>query len=408
MSNIDKKKPSENESHPHQRILDAMKVAIITGGAITPRHGSGVQILRLFEGMASPPWHLFWGTHCGTDNAFTRSFLLKTLPRLKRLPGGYKVERLEQALGFGWWRGNEVDARRLSRLVQAHDLSCDVVYVSIASEFEACRAASLVRALGRPYVVHLMDLCHDKGIDPASMPGYTSLLGEAARVFAVSEPMAHEARKLSRADAVTLVSVAKSKSVAASPPEPGGSLRLVMLGSLGSADNPALKLLADALPLVRERWPSFECLYMGQHYDLMPERLKQLVTYPGRLNLDEFERLLPTAHLAFLPSPQRLDCFGRFSPVARLTDFSMAGLPILYSMAKGASPEKFLTEGIPWAARSVDTPEAFVGAVDHFADPSCWINASRRLSLYAEEHFTIECLREHVLDAMDHAVRNQT
>ena len=252
-----------------------MTIAIITGGAVNHRHGSGVQIARLFEGMKPEPWHLFWETNCGDDSGFQRAYLLKTLPRLKRLG-----------------------------------------------------------------------------------------------------------------------------SLASPPAADSGVLRMVMLDSLGSADNPALSVLADALPVLRARWPKCECLYMGQHYHMLPDRLRPLVTYPGRISLETFEQLLSTAHVAFLPSPQRLDCYGRFSPVARLTDYFAAGLPVLYCVAKGSVAEQLLTPLSPLAAARADTPESLVAAVERFAEPVQWREASRLLRSHAEEHFAIGRLREKVLGAL--------
>ena len=80
--------------------------------------------------------------------------------------------------------------------------------------------------------------------------------------------------------------------LASPPPADSGELRLVVLGSLGTADNPALNVLADALPVLRARWPKFECLYMGQHYHMLPDRLRQSITYPGRVSLETFERFV--------------------------------------------------------------------------------------------------------------------
>jgi hypothetical protein len=322
------------------------------------------------------------------------------LPRLKRLHGGGRLERIEAALGWGWWRGDAVNARRLSRLLESEKLACDAAYVSVATEGEARRAASIVRRLGQPYVVHLMDLCHEQGIVPAAMPGYRTLLGQAHGVFVVSEPLRDEVRRV-RADGVEVVAVAKRLGSLASPPAAdSGVLRMVMLGSLGSADNPALSVLADALPVLRARWPTFECLYMGQHYHMLPDRLRPLVTYPGRISLETFEQLLSTAHVAFLPSPQRLDCYGRFSPVARLTDYFAAGLPVLYCVAKGSVAEQLLTPLSPLAAARADTPESLVAAVERFAEPVQWREASRLLRSHAEEHFAIGRLREKVLGAL--------
>jgi hypothetical protein len=375
------------------------------GPSLNARHGSGVQIIRLFQGTDIVFWHLFWLGTAGYRSDHAESALLNTLPRLKRLRGGQLIDILERALGIAWWNGDRVNPGKLRRLLASRGWSCDAAYVCPANETEARQAVSILEVLDCPYVVHLMDLCHDEGIVPDAMPGYQALLGQAERVFVVSEPMRDEVLKV-RSDGVELTAIVKRLTRVADPPAAGdGPLRLIMLGSLGSADNPALGILADALPILRARRPELECLYLGQHYHLMPERLKALVTYPGRVDLETFERLLPTAHLAFLPSPRRLDCYGRFSPVARLTDYFVAGLPVLYCIAKGSAPERLLAPLAPAAVRPTDTPQAMVDAVDYFAEPAQWRRASQMLRSYAEKNFAIDRLREAVVGALCRATR---
>ena len=377
-----------------------LRVGVLTGPALCSRHGTGVQILRIFEEANVDFWHLYWLGTAGYESDHFASAFLDDLPRLKRLRGGRIVEMLENALGTAWWTGDRVNRRKLSRLLEAREWLCDVAYVSVANEREAQRAWSILDVMACPYVVHLMDLCHDDGIVPQAMPGYASLLGHAERVLVASEAMRDEVRKV-RADGGDVAPIAKRLGRQAKPPgASAGPLRLVMLGSLGGADNPALGVLADAMPALRARWPGFECLYMGQHYDMLPKRLRTLVTYPGRVDLKTFEQLLPTAHLAFLPSPCRLDCYGRFSPVARLTDYFAAGLPVLYCIARGSVPEQSLTLLSPAAAARTDTPESLIAAVERFADPVQWREASRLLRTHAEKHFTIERLRDRVFGAL--------
>jgi hypothetical protein len=388
-----------NHSGFVERAEHRLRLSVVTGPALNDRHGTGVQILRLFEATGIDYWHLFWLGTAGYRSDHDESVLLNTLPRLKRLRGGRLIDILEEALGIGWWNGERVNPGKLRRLLASRGWSSDVAYVCPANEREARQMNSIMEVLGRPYVVHLMDLCHDEGIVPEAMPGYRTLLCRAERVFVASEPMRDEVMKI-RCDNVEVVALAKQMTRAADAPTEGGPLRLVMLGSLGSADNPALGILADALPVLKYRWPGFDCLYMGQHYHLMPDRLKAHVTYPGRVDLDTFERLLPTAHLAFLPSPQRLDSYGRFAPVARITDFFMAGLPIIYCVGEGSQPENFLRQNAPAAARFVRSSEEFVAAVGYFADPSRWHLASRQIREYAEKHFSIKRLRDHIQDAM--------
>ncbi len=379
-----------------------MRVALLSGPAVSARHGSGVQILRLFEGARDDVRHLYWRGTAGPESDLPHAHYLKTLPGLKRLRGGRLMDLAERALGVAWWDGDRVNAAKLERLLRDRGWGCDVAYVCVARETEAREALSILDVLDRPYVVHLMDLCHDEGLDPERMPGYRRLLGEAATVFAASAPMAEQARKV-RADNVRAVALAKTVGGRASPPpDADGRTRLILLGSLGSADNPALALLDEAWPALERRVPGFECLYMGQHVHLLPSRLRERVTCPGRLDLETFERKLLTGHLAYLPSPRAMDCYGRFAPVARIVDYFMAGLPVLYSIAKGSAPEGLLREMAPATAR-VDSPSGLVDAAARLAAPAAWQAAGDRVRAYAETHFDLARLRDEVMTAIEQA-----
>lgn len=380
-----------------------MRVALLSGPAINTRHGSGVQLLRIFEGLDVQPWHLYWKSTAGYRSDCGKAMMLSHLPRLKRLRGGRAIELFERALGVAWWRGEQVSADRLRRQLARRRWACDVAYLSVASESEAREAMSIVRALGCPYVVHMMDLCHDGGIDPATMSGYRELLRGAASVLVVSEPMLEEVRKV-RCEDVELVSIAKAPTPPATePPNPSGSYRIVMIGSLGGGDNPALGVLADALEILRPRWPGLQCVYMGQSEHLLPERLRRRVTLPRPADLGAFDRELRACHLAYLPVPMRLDCYGRFAPVGRLTDYLMAGLPVAYCIARGSAPKRMLDSFEPEAARRVETAGQLAEAAAYFADSDRWRAANQRLRAYAESHCAIEALRDTVRGALERA-----
>jgi hypothetical protein len=385
-----------------------MRVAVITGPALCSRHGTGVQILRTFDGAGVDLWHVFWLGTAGYRSDLAESALLNTLPRLKRLRGGRVIEMIEQALGVAWWNGTSVNPGKLRRLVAARGWMCDAAYVCVASDDEAAEARSIVEVLGCPYVVHLMDLCHDGGIDPRTMPGYTGLLRGAAAVLAVSEPIQGEVLKV-RTGGVELAGLARKPGTPAEEPrgKAGGGIRIVMLGGLGSPENPALAVLADGMEALRARRADVECIYMGQHYDLLPDRLKRLITYPGRVGLADFEARLPQCHIAYLPSPARLDCYGKYSPVSRLVDYFHAGLPVIYCIAPGSAPERVLGPLVPAGAMPARSGEEWARAVEHFAQPANWRAASRAVRAYAEEHFAIDKLRAVVVGALMRAAEHR-
>jgi hypothetical protein len=380
-----------------------MRVAVIMGPALGSRHGTGVQVQRIFEGSGVDLWHLYWLGTAGYQSDLAESALLNTLPRLKRRRGGRVVEKVEELLGVAWWNGHQVNADKLRRLVADRGWTCDVAYVCVADDGEAAEAWSILKVLGCPYVVHLMDLCHDDGIDPATMPGYVGLLRGASSVLAIGEAMRDEVLKVRR-DGVAMAGLGKELAARAQePPGAEGPLRIVMLGGLGSPENPALEVLADGLEALRARRAGVECVYMGQHYHFLSDRLKRLITYPGRVDMKVFETMLPQFHLAYLPSPARLDCYGKYSFVSRLVDYCMAGLPLIYCIVAGSSPERTLAPLVPVGARPVHSGEEWAAAAEHFAQPANWQAASRAVRDFAEEHFTIGRLRDDVLGTLRRA-----
>jgi hypothetical protein len=374
------------------------------GPALGSRHGTGVQVLRIFEGSGVDLWHLYWLGTAGYQSDVAASALLNTLPLLKRMRGGGVVEKVEEVLGVAWWNGRRVNADKLRRLVADRGWTCDAAYVCVADDGEAAEARSILEVLGCPYVVHLMDLCHDDGIDPATMPGYLGLLRGASSVLTVGDAIRDEVLKVRGDGGAVTVGLAKQPAaLAQEPPGADAPLRIVMLGGLGSPENPALAVLADGLEQPRARRTGVECIYMGQHYHFLSDRLKRLITYPGRVDMAAFEAMLPQCHLAYLPSPALLDCYGKYSPVSRLVDYCMAGLPVVYCIVAGSAPERMLAPLLPVGARPARSGEAWAAAVEHFAQPVNWRAASRAVRAYAEEHFAIDRLRDNVLGALRRA-----
>jgi hypothetical protein len=319
--------------------------------------------------------------------------------------GGKLIDMAEQALGVGWWTpNNRVNTKRLNQLMRRENLSCDVVYVSIANESEAARAASLAEHLGKPYLVHMMDLCHDEGINPRTMPGYCRLIAQAGSVFCLSEAMLKEVGKI-RQDHVEIVRFGQQPLLRiARPPRKDGPVRLLIVGSLGSADNPALSMLETALPNLMNQCPRLECLYLGQHYQLFSPSLKKLVRYPGRLSEEDYNNQLTECHLAFLPSSSRLDCYGIFSLPSRLADYFFAGLPVLAAVAAGSAVEGLLEKLSDRSVILTRSSEQFVEGAKSFMDPVRWQEASLAAIQFARDNFDIGSIRSTVLDRLRHIV----
>ncbi len=382
--------------------------AIITGLPLCHRHGTGAQILRIFRDAGLSFWSLHWSYRRGFVSENAAAARLQNLPRLKRLRGGRVVDAVDRALGTAWWQGDQVNGPKLRRLLSARAWRADVAYVAVANEREARSASSILDQLACPYVLHLWDLCHDEGLDPATMAGYARLLTGAASVLVLSEPMADQVRRFDVAGCEVVRFGQRLAACAQLPPSRGEPVRIVLVGSLGEPGNPAIDILLSAWPRLAERLGQVHLTYLGQHYSRLPSALRQIVEYPGLVSAEAYENVLASSHLAILPSPHRLDCFGRFSLPSRVSDYLMAGLPVLACVAEGTATASFLAPLSPGTVRFVNSAAGLVNAVESFAEPEVWLRANRSAREYAEEQFAIERVRgrivEHLLAAAEHRV----
>jgi hypothetical protein len=384
---------------------DGPTVAIVTPLPLCDRHGTGSQVLRIFAGRRGQSWSLYWLHRPGFVSVHPASARLQHLPRLKRLRGGRLVSLAERSVGASWWRGNEVDGRRLRRLLDDRGWRCDVAYVCPSNEEQAECTASILDVLGCPYVAHLWDLCHDDGLDPDARGGYRRLIAGASEVLALNEAIAEQVEGLG-AERPRIVRFGQEPIPRASRPPTPETLRLVMVGSIGGEGNPALRVLVEAWPAIREMAPGARLVYLGQHHARMDERLRRIVTHPGLLDAEGYQRELASSHVAFLPSPDRLDCFGRFSLPSRVSDYLMAGLPVAARVGAGTATERFLAPLTPAAVRMTHTAEELAAAVRAWMDEEAWHAASDAARAFAEAHFAIDAVRERVFAALDRAIRS--
>lgn len=380
-----------------------MSVAAVSGPALSRRHGTGIQTIRILAAPTVRHWHLYWSPRPGLPSDCCHSACLSTMPWLRRVRGERVVRGLENLLGLGWWKGADVNRRKLSSLLSRRGWRADVAYVCVSSEREAARARSLLAVLDCPYVVHLWDLCHESGLDPGTMPGYAGLLGSAAAVLVLTPAMAEELRGFAGPEPRVVGFGQEVRGGRAEAPQPDAPLRIVLVGSLGEPDNPFPAALGEAWDLLRSGGVRPEMVYVGRHLQRLPAQVRADARSAGLLSDDEYHSLLCSCHIALLPSPSRLDAYGRYSLPSRVGDYLMAGLPVVASVGKGSATEAYLRRLTPEAVRFARGSRELAESITALCERGAWPAASRRARSFAEEHFDIRSVRDQVLGALREA-----
>ncbi|BAC92248.1 glr4307 [Gloeobacter violaceus PCC 7421] len=383
-----------------------MKICIVTPFALSNSHGTGVQLLRLFA--FEDYTHLYWSSASGFSET-DKSLLLEE--QFDWWPLSRGKGRLEQVMGLlgmsSVWRHNELISAKYRRLLE-RDYRCDVAHVVAIDETSARKAVSLLGVLGCPYVVHIMDLMHPRGLDPAAMTGFGRLFAGASRVLALSENIRREVRKFPSPPCEIFPIVRSLGRAVQSPPQSGGPLRIAMVGSLYYTEG--LKCLAAAWDELSRRYPRLELVYAGpeaQIRNYLPARLKEVLVYRGYVPNEKVESILLECHLAYLPGPcwpAEKDKYSKYSIPSRLTDYLMAGLPIVAYLADGSATEQFLNPLMPEAVRRAMHPAALIEAVTHYADqPAVWRAASGTAHAFAAGQCTVEGVHAVLADRLQQA-----
>ncbi len=184
-------------------------------------------MIRSFDWNNPALFHFYLTAFYGGTSEVGRSFRIEDPRWLGR--GRRVAKRVERAVGLNWWNGDEIRVDRFRAHLARNGLVADVAYVIAAHEEHARKMSSLLRVLGCPYVVHLMDIYHSDGLDPANMPGFRDLIGGASARLAISDSIADEMRKF--APDVQVVPIGQEMTDAvARPPVADGPLRLLLVG----------------------------------------------------------------------------------------------------------------------------------------------------------------------------------
>jgi len=379
--------------------MSRLRVAIVTECALSRKHGTGAQLLQLVDGAPFDFFHLYLtGEYAGLSEC-ANSFRLED-PRY-RGRGKRFVAPLERALGINWWNGDRIQPQKLRGLISRHRLSCDVAYVLVGSEQQAARAGSILGVLDCPYVLHVMDIYHGDGLSREATPAFARLAENAASLIAISEPIAAELKKF-RPGAVEIMPIVHRATEVRATHAANGTVRVLLMGKPYARGT---ELLAAAWDGISQRIPGIELAYVGQQAHGLPPGLQRIVRDLGYVSeAGELERLLSGCHLAFLPGPSEPDHFTRFSIPSRISDYLMAGLPIVATVGAGSATERFLGPLIPASVAAVSSPEQIVAAMEHFAgNPEHWLAASAAARKFAVEHLSVGAIRERLFDILTQA-----
>ena len=377
-----------------------MQVGLFTRDALTAKHGSGAQLIRLLDGADVSYFHLYWWWAHGGTSEREPSFRL-IAPDWMAKKGLF---RLFSAFGMTWWNGTQVNANKLAALRSERNLQCDVAYCLISDETTAAQALSLVKAFGCPYVVHYMDL-YEEELDPQTMPATAQLLANAAVVLVITEPLEREVAKFTPKE-MRRVFIGQDTDVPqASPPKPDSPLRILLSGRVYES---GLTLLQAALPQISRQFPQIEFAYVGAEYEKFPATLHSAVRNLGFVSDEEYRQNFAGFHLAYLMGPLEKDWLGKYSFPSRTSDYLMAGLPVLGCVGEGTATESVLMPLVPHAVRFTRTPDALVEALAAFTVSSAvWHEASKAARAYAVEHMALETIRAQWLQALQDAAQRR-
>jgi hypothetical protein len=381
--------------------LNKMLICIITDNELARSHGMGAQILQLFQGERFH--HLYWRVGHGQRSEVPHSTLLADwVPNVPKLGGA--VRRLWRVSGRAWWQDHQVNAARLKRLARSKGLGFDVAYVVVARENDAARALSILRVLQVPHVVNMVDVLHEDGLDPGSMPALVELLKGARGLMALLPSIADEMAKFTPAP-IQIIPVGKPLAAKmAAPPQRDGPVRLI----IGGRPYPGgCQLLAKAWQNVKHHCRKVELNYVGPHYRDLPPALMTECRNVGFLESeDEYQKFLATGHLAYLTGPNAGDMHGKWSFPSRTADHLMAGLPVLACVPAGSATERVLEPISPQAVAFTRTGADIVAAINRFtSNQEAWLLASHTARSFAEETMRLEVVRARILEALAGAAK---
>jgi hypothetical protein len=278
-----------------------MNIVVISESALNQKHGTGAQLLKVFDGRFNSLFHLYfhdWHGYSERDNSFW----------LRKLHGG-RLKRLSFFLARSWWLDTHVQPWKIKLLLRSQHSPFNVAYIVVSDEGSAQRSLSLLKHLKCPYVVHMMDLYHEK-LHPLKMAGFRKLLQDAHSVFTTTEAIKEEVLKFDSKKVEVLPVGQEITPLTASFPSPGDPIRILLVGRPYDG---GIELLTRSLPILNQNERKIEIFYSGSYFSSLPETLQSNTYNFGHVSREQFEKILSNSHLAYLDGPSKLDNFGCFS-----------------------------------------------------------------------------------------------
>ncbi len=365
-----------------------MRVGILSEFCLAGSHGSGAQMLRIIDQAHLDYFHVYWSSRpFGPSEPGRHSHLFEDPLFWRPLRLNRAMTKLHAAVGLQAWHGDTLNARLFERVVPKSLLQCDVIHAFATSESSAGRCRSLIDYFGKPFVLHIMDVQHENGLDPATMPGFAELIRRASSVLVINAAIESEVRKFP----VRQVEVVPfGQAIYDLPPRTASPAEAPRVFITGAIHHGGLDMLAQAWPGVLAAFPRAELVYTGMQFDAFPADLRPHVKNLGFVEASQYLAILRSSHIGYVPGPVGLNCYGRFSIPSRIADFYMAGLPVIACVAPGSAAEGFLRPALP---------EGFVQIPRHpaelIAQFTTWLGdeplraaAGAKARRYAETHLS--------------------
>jgi hypothetical protein len=370
-------------------------------------NGTSIYLAKLLKDAHRPFVHVMWDAIEGGTDSSGATLVADDLAPWLFLPfrrPATLAAGLCRRLGWRWWDGARLDRRTMQRALERLPSRPKTAWVVCMMESDAEKIVPLWEALGEPpFVLHVMDVFHH-GFSEEKTPRFVDLIRQARHVICISEEIAREVRQVG-ARSVSLVRCASGFSTASRRTGFARPLRVVLSGALWNIcyhRNAAVEHLAAAWPSIKARWSDAELHYTGSSGGDFPTSLRGDLRDHGLLDADDYEQLLNTCDLAYLPVSHPGDSFARFSLPSRLADYLACGLPVLAATEEGTAVHSFLQSLPPGCATNVQSAEEVVNAISGLvAEPEKWKQASLAAAAFARDNLAVEAVRSQIFQTLD-------
>lgn len=346
----------------------------VTPLSLSSRSAIGVQTKLMLEEF--PDWrHLYWDASdlktIDPRSERTETMLFARFPVLRYQPMNLPALILAKA-GLSWWDHNDLRPHILARLQKRYGDEISAVYAAPCSIRDSERTKSILAALNKPFVIHLLDILDRDQLNSAAVQW---LLRNAVHVLCISEPMIDYISPI-RPNA-TILRFARKQACATAKPPQNRFIRIALIGNCRRYPE-GLSLLRDTLPILKSEGITTEVVYIGPKASTRTwsSPLADDVKATGFLPSDEArDRALALCHVGFLPGPlvsPSESMLSRFSIPSRVLDFLATGLPAIASVHADSATAIYLKKiGLENCSigRSV---EQLAEKLISLADPERW------------------------------------